>query len=314
MRESWTKYMDLGIIHFMIYPQVIKGDGPIVETAERIASDDFFNVLEIGLVNDPEALKQLKQILEVSRLRPGGAAQPGLLVNKLNLAALDEDGRQAAVVSVKGAIDQAYYLGARITALLDGANSWPGENKAEAATAQFIRSLRELCQYAQDKATDYTMVISVENFDRDVDKRSLIGPTVEAAALAAEVRTTHANMGLTVDLSHLPLLHETPREALTAAKEYLVHSHIGNALMRDPSREGYGDQHPRMGVPGGENDVDELVEYLRVLFEIGYFEKALPTPKPVVSFEVKPLSGESSELVIANCKRVWREAWDKLKL
>jgi hypothetical protein len=32
----------------------------------------------------------------------------------------------------------------------------------------------------------------------------------------------------------------------------------------------------------------------------------------IVSFEVKPLTGESSEVVIANTKRVLREAWAKV--
>ena len=32
----------------------------------------------------------------------------------------------------------------------------------------------------------------------------------------------------------------------------------------------------------------------------------------VVAFEVKPLSGESSEVVIANAKRTLMEAWAKL--
>jgi len=304
--------MDLGIIHFMIYPEVIKGDGPIVETARNIALDDFFDVLEVTRVNDPDTLAQLKRIFEVSRLRPGFGAQPGLLLNKLNLADLDEERRHAAVEDVKSSIDQAYFLGARIVALLDGPNSWPGEEKAAEAKAQFIKSLCELCQYSQDAATDYVMTISLENFDRAIDKRSLIGPTAEAAEVVAEVKRTYPNIGLTVDLSHLPLLGEPPREALTAAKDHLIHVHIGNCIMRDPAQEGYGDCHPRFGAPGSENDVNELMEYLRALFDIGYFEKELPTPKAVVSFEVRPLPGESSELVIANCKRIWREAWDQL--
>jgi hypothetical protein len=65
-------------------------------------------------------------------------------------------------------------------------------------------------------------------------------------------------------------------------------------------------------VPGGENGVAELAEYLRVLFAIGYFSKKLPTPKPVLTFEVKPLPGETPDVLIASTKRVWREAWAQL--
>ena len=84
--------------------------------------------------------------------------------------------------------------------------------------------------------------------------------------------------------------------------------------MRSKEQEGYGDQHPGFGVPGGENDVAELVEYLKVLFKIGYFSKSLPTPMPVVTFEAKPRSFETPEVVTANLKRVWKEAWAKLEV
>jgi len=57
----------------------------------------------------------------------------------------------------------------------------------------------------------------------------------------------------------------------------------------------FGDNHPRFGAPGGENGVRELAEFLQELIKIGYFDKQLPTRMPVVSFEVKPMPGESPE-------------------
>ena len=47
MNESIRKYMKVGLIHFMVYPAVIKGDGPIEETFRKIALDDYFEVAEI---------------------------------------------------------------------------------------------------------------------------------------------------------------------------------------------------------------------------------------------------------------------------
>ena len=43
-----------------------------------------------------------------------------------------------------------------------------------------------------------------------------------------------------------------------------------------------------------------------MLLDIGFLNYQNP---PIVSFEVKPLADESSEVVIANAKRVLREAW-----
>ncbi|NPV08359.1 MAG: TIM barrel protein [Anaerolineae bacterium] len=316
MNRPWEAFCKLGIVHFMIYPEVMGGEGPILETARKIAEDDFFEVMEIAPVKDTEVLKDLKALAESAHMLIGFGAQPGLLRNKLNLAALDEGERAKAVENVKSSIDQAYMVGARILALLDGPNSYPGEDRVEQAKDAVVKSLSELCQYAKDKAkaNGYTLYVSVENFDQDIEKKSLLGPTAVAAEVVGRVKQEHQNIGLTVDLSHLPLLRESAERALSAAAEHLIHIHIGNAIMRDKQQEGYGDQHPGFGVPGSENDVPELIEYLKALFKIGYFSKKLPTPMPVVTFEAKPLSHETPEVVMANLKRTWREAWAKLEV
>lgn len=36
MNESMYKYMKVGTIHFMSYPETMKGDGPILETLEKL--------------------------------------------------------------------------------------------------------------------------------------------------------------------------------------------------------------------------------------------------------------------------------------
>jgi sugar phosphate isomerase/epimerase len=312
MDKPWAKYLKLGIIHFMIFPEVMGGEGPVVETARRIAEDPFFDVLEVTRVKNPQARQGLKQVLDIAHMDIGFGAQPGLLMGGLNLASLEEEARQAAIADVKSSIDQAYSLEVKLLALLDGAGSYPGSEEAEAATQALVESLKELCAYAQSQADGYTLTISLENFDRTIDKRSLIGPTAEAARVAGMVKETYPDFGLTVDLSHLPLLGETPQEAVGAAGEHLIHVHIGNCLMQDPSQTGYGDNHPRFGVLGGENDVPELVEYLEALFAAGFFAREFPMGKPVVSFEVRPLPGETPELVIASSKRVWQQAWAEL--
>jgi len=306
--------MQLGIVHFMLYPQVIEGEGPIVETARVIAEDDFFEVIEVGPIKDQRVWAELKGLIEGAHMSVGVGAQPGLLINKLNLAAEGETARQAAVDNVRGSIDQAYFLGARLLALLDGPGSYPGEERKAAAIDQLVRSLSELCAYAEGRGTDDLLTISLENFDQSVDKRSLIGPTKDAAEVAARVKEEHTNFGLTVDLSHLPLLDETPQEALAAARDHLVHIHVGNCLMKDVNHPVYGDNHPPLGVEGGENDVQELVEFLEALFDIRYFTKELPTGRPVVTFEVKPLPDQDPAVVIAATKRVWREAWARLEV
>ena len=102
---------------------------------------------------------------------------------------------------------------------------------------------------------------------------------------------------------------ETCEEAILPVKDYLVHAHMGNTVVKDPGCVAYGDTHPRFGFPNGENDVDELVEYLRVLLRVGYLNKENP---PVLSFEVKPWGDEDPDIVIANAKRVLNMAWSRV--
>ena len=112
------------------------------------------------------------------------------------------------------------------------------------------------------------------------------------------------------DLSHQPLLFEQSAAALTVLKDYLVHIHVGNAVVT-PGVPGYGDLHPRFGWPGGANDVPELTEFLAGLFAIGYLHEG--EARPWVGFEVKPQNAaETSELIIAGTKRVWQDAWSRV--
>src|SRR4029450_5202212 len=86
----------------------------------------------------------------------------------------------------------------------------------------------------------------------------------------------------------------------------------GNFQVPHPSLPSYGDKHPRFGAPGTENDTEDLAEFLDVLMEIGFFKKQLPTRRPVVTFEVGARQGERQDVLMANCRRVFEEAWARV--
>jgi sugar phosphate isomerase/epimerase len=126
-------------------------------------------------------------------------------------------------------------------------------------------------------------------------------------AVSLDVRKEYANFGLMLDLSHLPLQGESPTYALGLARDHLVHAHIGNCVMKNAEHPAYGDNHPRFGCEDGENDVVELAEFLAELLNIGYLD---PNKRPILSFEVAPMEGESAETVVANAKRALDAAWN----
>ncbi|GAB4369021.1 MAG: TIM barrel protein [Spirochaetales bacterium] len=300
MQESLHAYMKVGLIHFMAYPTTMKGEGPIVDTVRKIALDDYFDVIEVTWMKDPEVRKQVKKMLDTAHMTVAYGGQPRLLTTGLNINDLNEEGRKKAIATLKEGIDEAYELGAVGFAFLSGKYE---ESRKEDAFKALVDSTKELCAYAKSKGN---LRIVHEVFDYDIDKKSLIGPAPLARRYAEEVRKEYDNFGLMVDLSHLPLVRESAKDAIHPIKEFLVHAHMGNCVVKSKDLPAYGDQHPRFGFPGGENDVDQLVEYLRVLKEIGFLNKENP---PIVSFEVKPVGDEDPDLVVANAKRVLNRAW-----
>jgi sugar phosphate isomerase/epimerase len=302
MNVSWKKYMKVGIVHFMAFPPVLKGEGPILESLEKVLTDDFFDVIEITTIKDKGVREKAKKMLASSKMTVTYGSQPVQLVNKLNLNSVDAVERAKALETCKACVDEAYEMGAIGVAFLSGAD--PGPEGRQQATDLLVDSFNQICGYASSKGT---IKVVLETFDRDIDKKALIGPNSEGVSLSQRIRQKHSNFGLMLDLSHLPLQHETSEPALRIAKDHLVHAHMGNCVMRDKTHPAYGDNHPRFGVPGGENDVPQVVEYIRALMQIGYLNEKNPA---ILSFEVKPMADEASEIVIANAKRTLREAWE----
>ncbi len=298
MRDCLCSYMKVGIVQFMAFP-----DGSPVDSIRKIAEDEFFGSIEIASI--PNELKtDVAKLLKTSKLVVGYAAQLILLSEKLDLNSLNSQQRESAISRMKSAVDEAYFLGASRLAVLSGPT--PAVEKREEAKELLIDSLVQICGYAKSKGN---LGITLETFDRDIDKRCLIGPTEEGVQIAAAVRKDCPGFGLMLDLSHLPLLGESGEHAPKTAKDYLVHVHIGNCVLKDKSHPAYGDKHPPFGVAGGENDVNEVRLFLKALLDIGYIGEG---KQNVVAFEVKPQSGESSEVVIANAKRTLMEAWARL--
>ena len=301
MQEPIRDYCRLGIVHGMAWPACLGGDGPVIESVTCLAEDPDFDVIEIGRINDEAVRNEALAIIRQSGLEIAFAAQPTVLLRGAAPASTDAATRTKGVDILKADIDLAGEYGAIAFAFMSGKD--PGDADRNDATKALIVSTQELC----DHAAGGGISVVLETFDRTIDKKALVGPNNEAAALAD--RVARDNFGLMLDLSHLPLQGETSREGLTIARRHLKHAHIGNCVMKDPADPVYGDNHPRFGYPGGENGVDELAEFLRVLLDIGYLSRET---RPVLSFEVKPLPDERSTVIIANAKRTLAVAWAKV--
>lgn len=304
MKESIHKYFKVGLISFMAYPSTLRGtDENVVKFLKKIAVDDYFDAVEVSWIKDEALRTKAAKLLEVSHLTVCYGAQPRLLTTGLNPNDIDETERQKAEDTLIEALDEAEQLGAKGIAFLAG--KWVSETKAQ-AYEQLLKTTGNVCIYAKKK----NMLVELEVFDFDIAKKSLIGPAPYAAQFAADMRTRHDNFGLMIDLSHIPMTYESTEFVVRTLRPYITHFHVGNTVCTDPEAEGYGDEHQRFGFPHSSNDIEQVLEYLRVLKNEGFFNKNNPY---VFSFEVKPWQDEDSDVVIANAKRVLNRAWALLE-
>ena len=283
----------IGIVSFMAYPSMMRGEGDIVDYIKTIAEDPFFDGVEVCALTD----YQWGLVEPLLKGRVVRCLQPDILMKRLNLNSLDNEVRREAVGYVKKEVEVAAGRGVRMVALCSGPDL--GVERRDEAKSLLIESLSEVCRYAADRDVN----ILIESFDREHDKKLLIGPVDEAIDIIREVRRYGGrNMGLLWDLSHAPMLNEKPGD-LRKAQEVLMHIHIGCAKEVEGR---YLDTHPPFFIKGAVNKVEDVASLLKVLLELGYSK--------MVSFEVKPEAYQTSEEVINGVKGVLMTAYRKVVL
>ena len=301
MERSIRRYMKVGTILHVSYKELGGGEGPILERLKKIVTDPFFEAVEVAQMKDAGVRKAAAEMIAWVHMVTAYGGQGRMLGAGLNINDLCEAGRQKALASLKEGIDEAYEIHAADFAFLAGRYE---EETKEASFQALLASTRELCAYAAQKGN---MPVLCEVFDYDIAKRSLVGPVELVRRYAKTICGEYENFGLMVDLSHIPMLHETLEENLLPVRDYIRHAHMGNTVIKNPDCPAYGDEHPRFGFPDSENDVEELAAYLRLLLKIGFLNEK---DRPIVSFEVKPFEDEDPDVVLAGAKRTLELAWE----
>lgn len=281
---------------------------------QKVLDDPYFQGIEITRIKDAKLRAEVVDMLKASGKLVYFSAQPVQLINEdgfipsEDISSIDEVGRQQAIERLKSNIEQAYELGAIDFAFISGKDpgTESGLSKRQAAQRQLIRSIHELCQYADSLAQKHgrkPLKLTLELFDRSPEpghKNQLAGPSGEAYEIARVIRDAyqHPNFGLMYDLSHMPIIKgnsfkaETPAVLLQLAP-YLNHIHIGTCVT-NPEDKLYGDSHPSFNYPGSAVDHEMLAEFVRMLVEIGY--------EGGIGFEVTPYGDELASAVINSTK------------
>jgi len=183
-----------------------------------------------------------------------------------------------------------------------------GPTPAQATPAHYA-AFAEFCRWLCRELKPHGITAMLEPFDMTIDKKYLFGPTTKCVALIESLRPEVDNLGIELDMAHLPLMGESFAGAIHTVAPYLCRVHLGNCVFRDTAHPRFGDTHPPMGFPGGEHDVPELAEFLRLLLEVGFLNTA--TCGDLV-IEMTPWPGMTVEDTIADGFRRLQAAWETL--
>ena len=278
----------VGIVTFMLFPELLKSDTGAGDKIRSIAGDPFFDLFEVAPMGDAEWAK----LKDVAREKEFALAlQPEILVRGRNPSSINEDERREVVKAFVEEIRRAGERGMKAVALCSGPNV-EGADREKAIEAM-VKTLRELAE----EASRYGMAVYLETFDYQWDKRRLVGPIDLAAKIVEKARETHRNVYLMWDLSHGPLLNEDP-EVLKSYPDLIGHIHIGCAKKVDDKLY---DWHPGFYRPGALNTEHDVAKLLEVLRDIGY--------RGAISFEIKPEGDQSPYEVLNAAKGVLLRAF-----
>jgi sugar phosphate isomerase/epimerase len=274
----------LGVVHYVSFPDLITGNGPIASTLEKILGIKEVGAVEITWIKDGEQRTEVRNLLQSWKGLVVFSGAPILAISQKSLCSLDEGLRKDSVEMGKRIVDDALEFGATSVLLISGPD--PGLEKRQEAKASLIKSLIEVARYAQ--RTSERLTVTLEPADRDIHRKQLIGPISESVEVSKEIRKGVQNFWLTIDMSHLAQLGEDKSKAITVAKGYFHHVHIANAIVRNRDNPRFGDEHPRFGIEEGEHDQESIVEFLKNLKMVGFFPQKAYPHRPIVSIEVKP--------------------------
>ncbi|MCC2684457.1 MAG: xylose isomerase, partial [Paenibacillaceae bacterium] len=264
-----------------------------------------FRVVDLFIPADGELYLREKQFIEQSGKEIVYNC-PLMIGEGLNPHSPAPGVRKHTIGEAKKYAERALGIGARKMVVASGPNPGSESDKQE-QTVYFTEYLVELCQYVAPN-----MDILIEPFDSSIGKNLLIGSSAETAKIVRQLQQRGCkNIGILVDMGHLPLMGESFADALAVCAPYAKHIHLGNCVRSNPQNPYYGDMHPPWGCADGEHDIPHIVDFLRCLFLSGYLGSG-GAELPTVTMEMRQYDGLTAAMSIDLFLAKFRQAWGLL--
>ncbi len=286
----------LGVNHQFLYPEAMVDAAAHTESLKKAALLDSIDALDCWVWRGQRARE------EISILRSSGKVINYNIGDRFGEAAVfpcspEKVDRIYAYDTLMREVEYAMAVGSKKIVFASGRDLPEDRAGAKERLAELIALVSR--QLPRD------VVLALEPTDRDIDKHFLLGPLDETVDFIKKVRRFVPNLGLLLDMCHVPLMHETLESAIEKVDDTLVHIHLGNCKLDDPDHPFYGDKHIPWGYEGALYGENEGVAFLGMLKKIGYFDKKGAT----VSFEMRPYDGMSAEESLNR----WVEVWERAK-
>jgi sugar phosphate isomerase/epimerase len=301
VKDDIRTFARLGLVHHMLYPDCALSPAAHAATLCALAARSDIETFDCCLPYAAEARAALIPALRACGKKDITFATHFFPLRKLSFCTTSLTEQAQARLIVREMVDQAAAIGATGFIFASGgptpAEATPDHRKA------FADFVRWLCAELKPQG----LTAQLEPFDMTIDKKFLYGSTADCVALVDSLAPDVDNLGIELDVAHLPLMGESFADAIRAAGPHLKRVHLGNCVLRDKTHSRYGDTHPPIGFPGGEIDVPELAEILRRLRDAGFLN---PGHRGSLVLEMTPWPGKSVEETIRDgferLERAWR--------
>ena len=298
MTENIREYAKLGLVHHLLYSDCVTDPDYHVRTLTEFVKREDIEALDCCLPYGDERRRTLipivkncgKDVSYALHLFPS---------RKISLSSLDFQEQELTKLVIKDQIEMAGAIGATGFVFVSGADV--PENRPAAQ-----ESFRRFCRWFCTELKKHHVTALLEPFDRTIDKKYLYGPIDDCIALMDDLSAEFDNIGIELDVAHLPLMFEDFESAILRCGKYIKRVHLGNCVLKDRTHFLYGDKHPPMNFPGGEIGEDELVRILFALLEIGFLSKT--DRKPLI-MEMIPFPGRDVAYTIDATMELLHKAW-----
>ena len=234
----------LGTNHMFLYPAAMEDATAHLESIKELSKTDKVAALDLWLWRGETAKEEIKILRDSGKV--------------INYNIGDRFGEDVSLPASKSKLerDRAYSLIMREIAYALELGSkkivfGSGPDYPDDREGAIERYFEFVMRFMKEVPADVEM--SFEPTDRDIHKRFLFGPMDDTVDFIKRVRGEgYSNIGLLIDMCHMPIIYETLESGLQKGRDVLNHIHLGNCVIKDQADPLYGDRHPSWNYEGGE--------------------------------------------------------------